>query len=220
MYSFYSAFSSKRMLPLARGSTAGVDSSLDTKSKVTNDLSVSWFRLETSSSEKLSPSEANRRSINNRISELCNTTLLALEKMQSGYLTEWKERCFLVKDAIGVDHLRRRAGSFSEACATSPRCADLLDRLSSFWVDFEARYRAAGFGHLDGRVPAMSLPDKFSCYGASGTTPSGTGAARGDVVPAVLSWISVPKVDPIPIESVSPRVAQLMSNWERFMVLS
>ena len=127
------------MKPLARASTAGVGSSPDTKSKVTSDLSVSWFRLETSSSEKLSPSEKNRRSINNRISELCNTTLLALEKMQSGYLTEWKvcdafcfERCYLVKGAIDVDHLRRRAGSFSEAVKTSPRCASLLERLSSF----------------------------------------------------------------------------------------
>ena len=218
MQYFYSAFSSKRMSTASSSSTASAASRECSKSVVTSDLRVSWCRLEDRLPETSSDEEKQHRSINNRISELCNTTLLALEKMQTGHLKKWGERCFWVKDSVSVDHLNRRPGSFSETLA--PRCADLLERLSNFWVDFENRYFAAGFGHLDEVVQACLLPDKFSCYGAPRTTSTGTGAVRGDVVPAMLEWISVPKVDPIPIESISPRVAQLMSNWEDFMLLS
>jgi hypothetical protein len=134
MQYFYSAFSSKRMSTASSSSTASAASRECSKSVVTSDLRVSWCRLEDRLPETSSDEEKQHRSIINRISELCNTTLLALEKMQTGHLKKWGERCFWVKDSVSVDHLNRRPGSFSETLA--PRCADLLERLSNFWVDF------------------------------------------------------------------------------------
>ena len=47
------------------------------------------------------------------------------------------------------------------------------------------------------------------------------GLSRGDVVPAVLGWIDVPSVEePIPLQKLSPRLAQLLENWEQHMIIS
>ena len=39
-------------------------------------------------------------------------------------------------------------------------------------------------------------------------------------MPAVLEWIDLPSVEePIPLQKLSPRLAQLLENWEQYMVL-
>ena len=96
---------------------------------------------------------------------------------------------------------------------------DLLHRISSFWRDWESRYQATGWGIVGTALDTGIPPTKFSIYNSGSALP-GSDKARGDVVPAVLEWISVPEVEPIPISDLSPRVAQLMSNWESHMLLT
>ena len=94
-------------------------------------------------------------------------------------------------------------------------------RVSNFWHQWEGKFRKAGWGMAGSCVDPGMLPNKFaSQHFCAGEKSAGGGASRGDVVPAVLEWIDVPSVEqPIPLEKLSPRLVQLLENWETHTLL-
>ena len=93
--------------------------------------------------------------------------------------------------------------------------------MKSFWSDFDRRFRKAGWGESVATFDYTRLPAKFSSqyFNLGGSAP-GQGLSRGDVVNARLEWIDLPAAEnPVPLESLSPRLKQLLSNWERYMIL-
>ena len=76
-------------------------------------------------------------------------------------------------------------------------------------------------GRVGSLIDYSRLPAKFSsqCFNLGGFAP-GQGLSRGDVVDAKLEWIDLPVAEnPIPLENLSPRLKQLLNNWERYMIL-
>ena len=213
MFYFESAFSRKRCIFVGQGGTASGDPPLSgSRASLPGKLRVPWVRVDqTKLADHLIHSVTASKL---RIAELCNTTLLALEKISSGYLKCWTGRRCNRSDTVELEQLSNPFDGRSSA-----RCTDLLLRISSFWRDWEDRFRKAGWGDQVDAVNYSKLPAKFSSQYFCAGTPSGTGLSRGDVVPAVLEWIDVPSVEqPIPLEQLSPRLAQLLENWEQHML--
>ena len=93
--------------------------------------------------------------------------------------------------------------------------------MKSFWSDFDRRFRKAGWGESVATFDYTRLPAKFSSqyFNLGGSAP-GQGFSRGDVVNAKLEWIDLPVAEnPIPLENLSPRLKQLLSNREQYMSL-
>ena len=91
--------------------------------------------------------------------------------------------------------------------------------MKSFWSDFDRRFRLAGWGESVASIDYSRLPAKFSsqCFNLGGFAP-GQGFSRGDVVDVKLEWIDLPVAEnPIPLENLSPRLKQLLSNREQYM---
>ena len=91
--------------------------------------------------------------------------------------------------------------------------------MKSFWSDFDRRFRLAGWGESVAFIDYSRLPAKFSSqYSNLGGFAPGQGLSRGDVVDAKLEWIDLPVAEnPIPLEHLSPRLKQLLSNREQYM---
>ena len=185
----------------------------ESRATLPEQLRVPWVRVD---HNKIS--EHVKKSIfatKHRISELCNTTILALEKISTGYLGVWEGRRYRRSNTIEIDEIE------NPTALKSVRSRDLLLRVKSFWSDFDRRFRIAGWGESVASIDYSRLPAKFSSqyFNLGGSAP-GQGLSRGDVVDAKLEWIDLPAAEnPIPLENLSPRLKQLLSNWERDMIL-
>ena len=104
MFFFESAFSRKRCIFAGEGGVACGDRPLsDSRASLPGQLRVPWVRVD---HNKIS--EHVKKSIFStklRISELCNTTILALEKISSGYLGVWEGRRYKRSDTVEIDEL-------------------------------------------------------------------------------------------------------------------
>ena len=212
MFFFESAFSRKRCIFASEDGTACGDRPLsDSRARLPEQLRVPWVRVD---HNKIS--EHVKKSIfatKHRISELCNTTILALEKISTGYLGVWEGRRYRRSDTIEIDELE------NPNALKSVRSRDLLLRVEAFWRDFDRRFRKAGWGESVAAIDYTRLPAKFSSqYFSLGGSAPGQGLSRGDVVSAKLEWIDLPVAEnPIPLENLSPRLKQLLSNREQYM---
>ena len=174
----------------------------DSRDSLPGQLRVPWVRV-----DHMKISEHVKKSIFSkklRISELCNTTILALEKIRSGYLGVWAGRRYRPSDTVEIDELE------NPNSLQSVRSRDLLLRVASFWSDFDQRFRKAGWGESVVAIDYSRLLAKFSSqYFSLGGCAPGQGLSRGDVVDARLEWIDLPAAEePIPLEDLSPRLKQ------------
>ena len=144
----------------------------------------------------------------NKISELVNGSLFYLEKLNSGVIHSYSRRCIDLVSTV----------DYAEICSgVSSKSSDLIKRLYEFWTSFNAKLVGASEGGTSAEGTLALLHHFKVGYGAS-TTSDGT-AMRGDVVPADLSSLSLPSVDPVDITSLSPRVKRLLSSWESNMLV-
>ena len=209
MYTFYSGFLPERM-KFASGPAAETGGRSG-RARFCG-MRVPWLRVDPRVEGSKEDFEGRSRVKHNRLAELVNQSLYALEKLSTGHLNTWFPRS-IAKHGDSIDMCEISGNSCHGRVA--PRSFDLLSRLLHFWEDLDQRYREAGWGYFgDAGVP----PQKFSVY-PQGSDSQG-GFSRGDVVPAVLDFISVPSVDPVPIEHVSERVKRLMEDWRSHMLLS
>ena len=129
MFFFESAFSRKRCTFVGQGGAASGASPLsDSRASLPGQLRVPWVRVDqTKLSEHLKNSLTESKL---RLAELCNTTILALEKISSGYLKSWTGRRYNRSDTVEIGELD------NPAALKSARCRDRLMRISSFWSVF------------------------------------------------------------------------------------
>ena len=99
MFQFQSAFSVERCSFVSEGSAC---SRLDTRARLSKDLRVPWLRVDSPVSHFDNSNSCTKQSVStkNRLAELCNGTLLALEKLQSGFLKRWEGRRFKRDDSV------------------------------------------------------------------------------------------------------------------------
>ena len=138
MFSFESAFSRKRCIFVGQGGAACGDPPLsDSRVSLPGQLRVPWVRADQTKFANHWDNSVTAAKL--RVSELCNTTILALEKISTGYLQRWGGRRYNRSDTIEIDPLSNSFDGLKSA-----RCTDLLIRISSFWRDWEERFRKAG----------------------------------------------------------------------------
>ena len=105
--------------------------------------------------------------------------------------------------------------SFRNAPSVSRGGELLLARLSSFWCEFSDRFPALSDEHAFGgrnvqRQPEAETRKHFSA-GYSLDEELCEGVRRGDV--------HDPRVDPVKVETISPRVNLLFADWELLMFI-
>ena len=141
-----------------------------------------------------------------RIARLVNRTVASLKGLAAGHF-EWSRLWCPGSGDSKVPFVR-----LSDLDSLhSPRVVDLLGRIVRYWQRLEPPCASTS------RDPATLLCN-LGCIGYSQPgiprgLPSGQ-PSRGDVVPADLARLSLPKVEPIPIVDLSPRVAAILANWE------
>ena len=142
-----------------------------------------------------------------KVCHLSNFTLQALEKLSSGYLKKWNFRRAARTDLVKLEEVE-------QSCSAGE--ADLLGRISRFWYDFWPKYESLGWDGSNGLDSAKraELLQKFS-RSYAGLVDS---TERGAVVPANLDAISLPSVEPLPIEGISPRIAAIFEDWQARML--
>ena len=146
-------------------------------------------------------------SVNSVVVRKINSTLLSLERLSTGVLTHVRERRCNWQSSVPFCGIRS---------VPSVSVKDLLIRISHFWLDFVSRSERTGGSEGATDEELASLLQKFHVGYAAGDSCAGE---RGQVVPAVLADLSLPAVEPIPVESMSPRIAMLFEQWEKHMLV-
>ena len=132
MFSFESAFSRKRCIFVGQGGAACGDPPLsDSRVSLPGQLRVPWVRADQTKFANHWDNSVTAAKL--RVSELCNTTILALEKISTGYLQRWGGRRYNRSDTIEIGQLQTSSNAFETSEKNiSARGKDLLVRISNF----------------------------------------------------------------------------------------